>query len=806
MSALQPRSSCLQVTSSNVQPSPNTKKAKRAEIRGRELATRFDSTGDIEDIQNSVTLLRRAVLHTPDDEIEMKANRWTNVGIVTRRLFSSLADHPIEKINISIEAHENGLSLLPPDHYRRPLILQNLSQSLRTRFLHFSDPADMDRSLLCQQQATDLAENEPDIAIRLDALGTAYLQRFYARQNVEDVQTAISQLENARNRVKFGTRDYFSISQHLAMALTCLYEGRGQLTAIHEAIKILAEPKRLFIKSDRRLPDALLQLSIALRMRFVGTGTIADIDDAIQSGLNAISLSPRSSNQNLRDVSRMHEHLSGCYFHRFDRLRDPDDLERAVLNARESVKLLPEESNLALSRRYVNLGSMLRHRYEATKSMDNIRESISSLEHALSFIPDDNLGLDRASCFEQLSISHMRYFDKTGDSSALQKAVEFGTQALEATPKSDYRRPGRLNNLSLVFQSSHNLELALSFAKQSLDILPEGHPMRPTSQTNLGSMYLDKFKLSHDTTDLNNALRAYRFAATSADGGPSVRFTAAQYWAETAQEFNASEQLIDAHASVIGLIPQVVWLGSSVTSRLRDIASIGDFVNKAATVAVAAGKMDRAVEWLEEGRAIIWRQILQLRTPVDELRSLHPSLADDLQRVGSALEHASQLGTISNSLSDGAGGPRHIYMAEEASRHHHELATEYETLLAQVRNLKGFESFLRPKTITELLPAARSGPVVLINAYMARCDALILQPEGTIVHLPFEDTDYQFVETMRSHLANSLRKAGLLSRGISSSDEDQSMSALNPVHGALWSHIVKPVLEKIGVSLSSFVI
>jgi tetratricopeptide (TPR) repeat protein len=768
------------------------------------MATHFDSTGDINDIRHSVTLLRHAVLCTPDDETEMKAKRWTNLGIVCRTLFSESLEHRAADIATSIEAHENGLSLLPHDHHMRPLILRNLSLSLRTRFLHFSDLADMDRSLFFQQQAIDLlAGNDPDIPMHLDALGTAYLQRFYASRNVEDIEIAIIQLEGARSRVKFGIRDYFSISTHLAMGLTCLYEGRGQLTVIDKAIKILEEPERLFIKSDRRRPDALLQLSIALRMRFIGTGTLSDIDNAIRYCLDAISLSSSSSEKNFRGVSRMHNHLSGCYFHRFVRQRVPEDLDQAVSNARESVKLLPKKFNLALPGTYVNLGSMLRHHYDATKSMDDIRDSISCLEQALAFIPGDNLGLDRASCVEELSISHMRYFDKTGDPSALQKAVKLGTQAVKLTSESDYRRPGRLNNLSLIFKSSHDLEQAISLAKQALAILPEGHPMRSTCQTNLGSVYLDRFELSHNTGDLNDALHAYRAAATSEDGGPSVRFTAAQYWADTAQKYDVLEQLVDAHASIIHLIPQVVWLGSPVTRRIRDISSIGDVVNKAAAVAIAAGKTDCAIEWLEEGRAIIWRQILQLRTPMDELRLLCQPLADDLQRVGAALEHASQLGTnsIQVSLPGDAGSPRHSHMAEEEARRHHELATEYERLLVQARDLKGFESFLRPKTITELAPAARSGPVVLINAYMARCDALILQHQGTIVHVPFEKTDYKFVEQMQSQLAISLREFGRSSRGIPGSDEEQPMIILDHILGALWSRIVKPVLEKLGVSL-----
>ena len=58
------------------------------------------------------------------------------------------------------------------------------------------------------------------------------------------------------------------------------------------------------------------------------------------------------------------------------------------------------------------------------------------------------------------------------------------------------------------------------------------------------------------------------------------------------------------------------------------------------------------------------------------------------------------------------------------------LAREWDTLVAQVRELPGFEDFLQPPSLEKLLPAAVGGPVVIVNVSRWRCDALIVTSEG----------------------------------------------------------------------------
>ena len=101
-----------------------------------------------------------------------------------------------------------------------------------------------------------------------------------------------------------------------------------------------------------------------------------------------------------------------------------------------------------------------------------------------------------------------------------------------------------------------------------------------------------------------------------------------------------SDETLDAYSTLISLIPRVVWLGRTVEQRYQDISSIGNAVAEAAAAAISLGEPNLALEWLEQGRSIVWGQILQLRTPLNNLRQHHPHEADKLEKISRALESA----------------------------------------------------------------------------------------------------------------------------------------------------------------------
>ncbi len=58
------------------------------------------------------------------------------------------------------------------------------------------------------------------------------------------------------------------------------------------------------------------------------------------------------------------------------------------------------------------------------------------------------------------------------------------------------------------------------------------------------------------------------------------------------------------------------------------------------------------------------------------------------------------------------------------------LAREWDGLLDQIRTKPGFENFMRPPSIDELLEAAVDGPVIVVNVSRWRCDAMVVTSDG----------------------------------------------------------------------------
>jgi hypothetical protein len=86
------------------------------------------------------------------------------------------------------------------------------------------------------------------------------------------------------------------------------------------------------------------------------------------------------------------------------------------------------------------------------------------------------------------------------------------------------------------------------------------------------------------------------------------------------------------------LLPRVVWLGNTVEQRFKDIPRIDKAIAGAVMAAIRFGAAELALEWMEQGRSIVWGQMLQLRTPLDELRQHHPDEANVLEKISRDLD------------------------------------------------------------------------------------------------------------------------------------------------------------------------
>jgi hypothetical protein len=275
-----------------------------------------------------------------------------------------------------------------------------------------------------------------------------------------------------------------------------------------------------------------------------------------------------------------------------------------------------------------------------------------------------------------------------------------------------------------------------------------------------------------------------------------IRFQSALDWARL-----TSATSLDGYSVAIDLIPRVAWLGQTISQRHRAVQSIAGIGNEAAAAAIAFGKFDTALEWLEQARSIVWGQLLNLRTPVDELHNVRPDLALDLVRISRELDSAGTRDFQPKSSDQLTSRSLH-----QVAKTHYQVAGQWDALLTKVRAVPGFEDFLRPKKLAQLLNAARFGPVVYINAHESRCDALIIQPgRNDVIHVPLKHLPHnralKFRDSMpASRLAGNIRmRESRASRPVVVPGSDGDFVG---ILSSLWDMIAKPVLDTLAFQVS----
>ncbi|KAG8814365.1 hypothetical protein FRC19_001801, partial [Serendipita sp. 401] len=422
--------------------------------------------------------------------------------------------------------------------------------------------------------------------------------------------------------------------------------------------------------------------------------------------------------------------------------------------------------------------------------------AIARHQAAVNLTPDGHP--DKPSQLSNLGTSLLTRFKRLGNLDDLDSAIARHQAAVNLTPDGHPDKPRWLSNLgnSLLtrFECLGNLDdvdSAIARHQAAVNLTPDGHPDKLGWLSNLGTSLLTRFKRLGNLDDAEASIVQFSAASSSPVGSPSVRLAAARKWIYVASITHHSSLLI-ACESAIAIIPLVAWLGLSILNRHQHLAQIGAIVRDAAAIAILLGQCDKAVEWLEQGRSIVWTQILQLRTPVDEVRAVEPDLADRLLHVSSLLDQGAK---STKSQNEGKQSP------EEEVRQYRALAREHEEIIEKIRSLPRFGDFLRPSKLHKLVNAAKEGPVVVINVSKAQCDALALvYGADEVIHIPLPDLTSEKITQLQAEFNLILKSSGVRLRAVRDSEVEGGDEGCKRILAELWDHLVKPVLDSLAFS------
>ncbi|KAJ7084120.1 CHAT domain-containing protein [Mycena epipterygia] len=760
---------------------------------GSSLFHCFERLGDLSDLNKSIMMKEEAVQLTPDGHPD-KPVRLNDLGNSLFRRFEQLGD--LSDLNKSIMMNKDAVQFTPDSDPNKPLMLNSLGNSLFRCFEQLGDLSDLNKSIMMFEDAVQLTPDghchKPG---RLSNLGSSLLGRFEQLGDLSDLNKSITMNEEAVQLTPDGHPDKPGNLNNLGNSLSGRFKWLGDLSDLNKSIMMKEDAVQLTPDGHCNKPGRLSNLGSSLLGRFEWLGDLSDLNKSIMMFEDAVQLTPDGHLDKPGELNNFGNSL----FHRFEQLGDLSDLNNSIMMKEEAVQLTPD-GHPDKPARLNDLGGSLFRRFLRLDDFSDLKESITMFEDAGQLTPDGHPA--KPAVLNNIGISLFHRFQRLSDLSDLNKSIMMNEDAVQLTPDGHPDKPGWLNNLgnSLLDRFKRlgdlsDLNKSIMMLEDAVQLTPDGHFGKPGILNSLGTSLLYRFEHLHDPQDSQQLLLCYTSAACSATGPASIRFKAAKCWAKHAQIHQPSSILL-AYATAIELLPELAWLGLSITDRHHHLSQVGQVVRDAASAAITGHDYQKAVEWLDQGRSVIWGQLLNLRTPVDELRKNHPALAEQLVTLSASLETA---GTRSDDVA-GASEPQSLQSIAQKS---HALVLERNDILQQIRELPGFQRFLLSKTISELSLAANMGPVAVLNTSAYGCDALILVPglADEVIHVPLSDFSIQEAKALAKSLASIVGTTGRSDRLYGSREGDIAPEDIfSHILSELWVKIVRPVLNALAIT------
>ncbi|KAJ7026483.1 CHAT domain-containing protein [Mycena alexandri] len=691
-------------------------------------------------------------------------------------------------LDATIEICQVAESLLSWGNRQRAVTLEYLGNLLETRFEQSKDPKDIRDAIQLYREALDLCVfPHPNHSMLLYHLAHALDTRYELNGDMDDINEAIKLQRRSLELRPSPHPNRIESLVHLGIEMCRLYERRGDTTHSEEAIRLLREALELCPSPPRRA-TILSTLAVALRRRYIRRGNPNDIDEAIRLQREALKL---RESPNLRRDSSLLNNLAGAIQTRYQNhtQRVSKDINEAIQLYREAVELCgSESSNLESQSMFLNsLAGAIHERYEHEPDRNDIDEAINLHRDSLKLRPLPH-PLRSTSLHNLAEAIHTR-FKRMGDSTDIYEVIQ-------------------LHEDALALRSSP-------------------HPERSTSLSGLADVIETLLRHKKDSSGIYKVIALRKEAIAYASTPPLTRFSESLNWARISDEYG-HESRLDAHHSCINLLPQLAAFDLDLKSRRQILTrtSITSVASDSAACAISLGKHDVAVEFLEASRSIFWAQALQLRAPLEHLEKVDRSLADELREISRELEQGSFRDTSYNTDSI---SQQHIMSIEAVGVRCRHLQEKWAETVEAVRNMRGFEDFLRPKGIASLKQAAQSGPVVILFAAHSTASALIVTASDDVQYVPLPRTNrpavaryaeiiQQFSKHSRVNLNTFIEKRAVENESDSTSwfdvrsrlvgrRENSKMvnfdEFLNTLLGILWTDVVEPVFHFLKIQKSA---
>jgi tetratricopeptide (TPR) repeat protein len=491
-------------------------------------------------------------------------------------------------VNGHIDTFSQAVTACPADSPDRGGCLSNLGSVLQERFSCSGAPADAFESVRMHRQAVEVTPpGSAERASFLSNLCSALRSRFRCTGDLADLDEAIAVARQAVAATPAGSPERGGYLSNLAAALGGRFDRTGTQAGLDETVDVLRRAIDAMPVGHTKRAGALANLANTLRSRYVRRGVAADLTEAISVARQSVEATPEG---------------------------DPDRPGRLSL-----------------------LCNALTMRRDRRGTITGLDEAIDLYREAVTTTPDGHP--DRGPYLSNLCAALQSRFAQTAVQADLDMAVDAGRQAVACTPASDPELAGMLSNLGTALSAEFEqtgdhayLEETVTFYRKAVTATPDGHPDTAEYLFKLGATLRTRFRLTTTHADLSEAKEAWSRASALTQARVTHRLGATRELAALTAEVDGQAEAAGIYAAARDLVPLLAWRGAGRTDQQRLLqVHAASLARDGAACAIAANRPELAVELLEQGRGVLWTQLLEMRTDLTALRRTADDLADQLE-------------------------------------------------------------------------------------------------------------------------------------------------------------------------------
>ncbi|KAG8958782.1 hypothetical protein FRC03_008818 [Tulasnella sp. 419] len=771
------------------------------------LLARYQNHHSLEDLERAIRRYKEVLLYRPSGDHD-RGGTLSGLAKCLNLQYMELGS--MSRLEEAILYYREAILHCSSGDEKQFGLLNNLACGLLNRYEQQGGVEDLDEVITCFRSALQLCPaGHPKRSRVLTNLAAALLNRYEVLGAMQYLEEAIEHLKVAAQLYAVEGADPSSPLNNLGNCLVTRYEKLGFLDDFTQAIRSYRSAIAVCSTGHPNRSLSLNNLASCLVTRFEQQGDIQDLEEAIRLHQEALLLRPIGHPKRSMSLSS----LSSCLHTRYNQLGAAEDLVNSVKYQRQALKLRPV-GHSSRSMSLNNLGTCLLTQYIQGGNILDLDEATWCHRDALDLCPPGHT--DRFMSLTNLSTclavfacppKSIRYifvlnnlgsclrsrYESGGNVEDLEEAIQYFRSALslQSSQRSEHspEYPILLRNIgtSLLTLYKHdgcNETQYLDEAIQCLnDVIqlgaPSNHPLLASTWAVLASIYADKPQLLTPTDDIKDFTDLFQKAVNHPTTSPRDRFRLSLAWIE--KQHGASG--LKAYQKCLELSDRLVLVRPSITSRHQFLSSVSSLlVTEAVASALIAGEVERAVEFLDQGKSLLLSQVGRYRTSIDELKEVNPGLAEEFTRISEQLE-LSTISDITFSIPSSS-------MKHHASKYWN-MAESWNVTVEKIRQLHGFSGFLRAPEFSILRQAAKIGPVIIVNAHPYHTGAIIVRETQEPIHVALPNVTPTQISKYFALFRRSIEKITVGGAKAGKS----ARSCILGILRALWEDIVQPIVD-----------